>query len=62
MRISRSLVLACGVGIVVGAVSGFQARIDEIDKQQSAATEQARWNELNAQLDELERQLGPLRR
>jgi len=31
----------------------------ENDLLQSAATEQSRWNELNAQLDELERQLGP---
>jgi chromosome segregation ATPase len=38
-----------------------QARTREADAQQLLSTEQSRWIDLNARLDELERLLGPIR-
>ena len=44
------------------AVMEQQARAREADAAQALSTEQSRWIDLNARLDELERLLGPLKR
>jgi hypothetical protein len=43
------------------AAAEQQLRARENDAAQALATEQARWAELNARLDELDRSLGPVR-